>query len=630
VSAVLLLSLAGVAWKAGLLTPRPPRPDQPPISLESVDPRLAYAGPLRNVRPEVQYLGDARCAECHADIAESYRHHRMGRSLAPVAELAVSQAYDEKHHNPFTALDSRFVVERQGDRVWHRQTRLDAAGRPVYESAQEVGYAVGAGRSGFSYITDRNGYLFQTPISWYSQKDRWDVSPGFSADLLTGRPVTGDCLFCHTNRAHAVEGYQNRYEQPVFSGHAIGCERCHGPGGLHARSLKAEDIVNPGKLDPDLREAVCQQCHLEGETRVLRRGRGLYDFRPGLPLSDFWSVFVRAHVGREDQRAVHHVEQMYASKCFQSSRDDAKLGCTSCHDPHVSVAPERRVAYFRDRCLRCHEAHAAATSCALPAEERQRQSPSDSCVDCHMPRYTLTDVAHSAATDHRIPRRPMKPDMPELPEPAGSGLLLAPFGQQRLDLRDHELVRDAGIALLKASMAGRLPRAAAASQALGLLETSLRRFPDDVEGHEARGWALATDEQAPQALAAFEAALAREPRREMSLVGAALMTEATGQHLRALDYWRRCVEMNPELALYRRHLAQALARQQAWDELRPQVQAWLRLDPGSAEGRMLWVTCLLHDGRKADAAAEFGRIEALRPPELEQLRATYQRLSHDH
>src|SRR5712691_10215802 len=40
----------------------------------------------RNTRPGVQYVGDANCASCHPDQAESYRQHPMGRSFAQIAE----------------------------------------------------------------------------------------------------------------------------------------------------------------------------------------------------------------------------------------------------------------------------------------------------------------------------------------------------------------------------------------------------------------------------------------------------------------------------------------------------------------------------------------------------------------
>ena len=42
--------------------------------------------PWKNAHAGVKYVGDAACARCHADIAESFRRHPMGRSLAPIAE----------------------------------------------------------------------------------------------------------------------------------------------------------------------------------------------------------------------------------------------------------------------------------------------------------------------------------------------------------------------------------------------------------------------------------------------------------------------------------------------------------------------------------------------------------------
>src|SRR5207253_975908 len=77
-------------------------------------------------------------------------------------------------------------------------------------------------------------------------------------------------------------------------------ERCHGPGELHVQRQRErrtepgdwdDTIVNPSRLEPALREAVCEQCHLQGQARVLRRGRGVFDYRPGLPLHLSWTVF---------------------------------------------------------------------------------------------------------------------------------------------------------------------------------------------------------------------------------------------------------------------------------------------------------------------------------------------------
>lgn len=121
-----------------------------------------------------------------------------------------------------------------------------------------------------------------------------------------------------------MAGTENRYRQPIFQGHAIGCERCHGPGELHVRKPEPvgdelPNIVNPAKLQPMLREAVCQQCHLQGDIRVVRAGRSLTDYRPGLPLPSIESVFVKAE-NFDKTRFFGQVEQMSESRCFRESR----------------------------------------------------------------------------------------------------------------------------------------------------------------------------------------------------------------------------------------------------------------------------------------------------------------------
>ena len=253
---VLLLAagLGGVAlWVA--FGPPAPVPDEELAENDPPpDPRLAYQGPFRNIQPDVQYVGDEKCSECHKEIELTYREHPMGRSMVPVAALEGSQPYDAEHHNPFEAFGIQFRVDPRGDRVFHRQTQLNEDGEPIYDFAQEVDYVVGSGQRGHSYLSCRDGYVLQTPVSWFSEKAIWDLSPGFARWACSGRMVPGECLYCHANRVEPVENTRNRYREPVFRGHAIGCERCHGPGELHARTLDPDDIVNPSRLEPALGE----------------------------------------------------------------------------------------------------------------------------------------------------------------------------------------------------------------------------------------------------------------------------------------------------------------------------------------------------------------------------------------
>jgi hypothetical protein len=556
------------------------------------DPRLEYAGPFQNIHPDVRYVGDAQCAGCHEDIVQTYHQHPMARSLFPLAETVQQQPLDEAHHNPFEALGRRFQVERRGERIWHRQESTGIASQTERQQNLEVHYVIGSGTRGHSYLTNRDGFLFQTPISWYSQKKLWDLSPGFRDTTLPERPIAGMCLFCHANQARIDEGTENHYEEPIFAGHGIGCERCHGPGERHIDNPGQRDprtgvdytIVNPRHLEPALREAVCAQCHLAGEVRLLRRGRKLFDFRPGLALGQFWAIFVQPREPGQEDKAVNHVEQMHLSRCFQASA--GRLGCLSCHDPHVAVGPEQRIGHYRDRCLVCHQQH----GCSLPPAVRRHTQADDSCIACHMPRYGAVDIAHAAATNHRIIRQPPSAAAAGATPPPSTRSLV-PFDRADGDSHEVERQRDLAIAFLHLAHRDKLETLSYPLSPLPLLEQAVQYDPDDLDAWEAKGAALMLQRRFRESLAAFETVLAHAPRRERSLVQAALLTQQLQQRDASRRYWLQVVAVNPWMANYRQRLALLLAEEEAWEDCRRQCEAWLRLDPASVEARALLARC---------------------------------------
>ena len=617
VAAAALAAVAGVAVVWAVVgrrgRPAPPPPSAPPAP----DARLTYAGPFLNVRPDVRYVGDEACDDCHHDLTLSYHKHPMARTLMPIARLAPSQSYDASVNNPFEAFGSRFRVERDGDVVRHRWTRLDVNGQPIFEDVQEVAYAIGSGVHGYSYLADHGGFVFQLPISWFEQKHFWGLSPQFHPDILAGRPVPADCLFCHANRARPVAGTYNRYEEPLSDGCGVGCERCHGPGGLHVHNPGLDaaasldpTIVNPARLAPPLREAVCEQCHLEGTARVVRRGREAADFRPGLPLESVLSVFVKTSAGGADRKAVNHVEQMYQSGCFRRGSGDDRIGCVSCHDPHDYVGPDRRVAWYRAACRNCHGRK--QPDCSVPEAERRRSSPDDSCIQCHMPPYGTSDIVHVASTDHRIPRRPDQADAPD-DRTADSSALVSLFHHDRLDERDPEYRRDLALALAAVAEKKDGPVEAAGRAADPLLDEAVRNFPDDLPALEAKGRRALLAGRMADALAPFESCLARAPDRGIALAGAAYASHVLGKDEASLGYWRRFVAVDPWSTVGRAGLADTLASRQQWAEAQDQAVEWVRLAPQNPEAHKLLIRLRLKTGDRDGAEADLKTLKALQP-----------------
>ncbi|HEV3259251.1 MAG TPA: hypothetical protein VG013_20455 [Gemmataceae bacterium] len=593
------------------------------------DPRLTFPTPFRNVRPEVQYVGDESCAGCHPRHAETYRRHPMGRSLAAVTRARGRERYEPTAHNPFASGGFSFLVEQRGDRVFHKETRPSPTGRTAVEFTAEVQFVIGSGTRAHSYLVNHDGHLFQSAITWYSQKKRWDLSPGFAGNPHSDRAITTECLFCHCNRVEPVADTINRYREPIFHGYSIGCERCHGPGELHVRRRErkeagrgAEDtIVNPGRLPPVLREAVCQQCHLQGVSRVLRRGRQPFDYRPGLPLDLFWSVFVQP--SRPGDKAVSQVEQMVASRCFRAS--SGKLGCTSCHDPHELPPEEKKTGYYRSRCLTCH----TEASCGLAPAARHAKDKDDSCVGCHMKRLPTADVAHTALTDHRLlrpGRAGNRHTAAEGTEP-GEGDPLVPFLQAPAEARDSGVSRDLGIALTRlaeSSLQGQPGRVRLARNALLLLEAAVRAAPDDLPGRQAQALALWLLGRQAEALEACEVALTHAPRREETLACAAALSAQLGKHEQAVGYWRRALAVDPWSARYHYELARLLVLRQEWPAAVEESRAAVRLHPFHLEARKILVLGYLQTGRRGEARAELDRLLGLDPPDGDLLQRWFE------
>jgi tetratricopeptide (TPR) repeat protein len=595
-------------------------------------PDVYADSPFQNARPGIRYVGDAACARCHREIAETYRSHPMGRSLAMLGPDSEGAAIDTRAVLPFEAKGVRYTVERRDGRTFHKATRRGADGTVFAEIEAEVKYALGSGTRGIAFLIERDGFLFQSPIAWFAQAARWDISPGygeFTAKPNFERPIQPECLFCHANQFRAAAGTLNRYVTPIFQGHAIGCERCHGPGALHvSRDGASGDseltIVNPADLTPVLRDSVCQQCHLQGSFRFTRAGREPLDFRPGLPFHRFWAAFLMKNRERGKFEAVGHVEQMESSRCFRASQ--GQLGCISCHDPHRLPPPSEKAAYYRERCLECHEQR----GCSLPSVDRQAGGQGDDCVACHMPRPALTNIPHTAATDHRIPRggHGFVPEGPRgaSDQPGESLLFDYHWGLMTAEER-RDAARDQGMALsLAARIMSASPQLARipASQAVPLLNAAVHDRPDDLAAGESLGLALGMLDRREAALRAYEAVLRIDQGRELALRSSGRVLGRLGRPDLARAALAKTIAIDPWRSEYHLALADLCRQAGDWPAAVAACHEAIRLNPELLEARSLLVHCYLRSNEPKKADAEFQFLLRFYPASREVWQEWYQ------
>jgi hypothetical protein len=480
------------------------------------------------------------CVNCHPRETNRYLASAMGRSVGPPDVIAGGRI-------THTASSSSLTARGQSSRGATGRERA----APLIHSLTERGVTaeyqialqIGRGLKARTYAVRVGDYLLESPLSWYKAAG-WDLSPGYESMQLIDfdRPVTENCLFCHADHARATDADGRRI--PLATVGAIGCDRCHGPVEAHVRKPGATNIVNPAKLSGTARDSVCEQCHLEGETRVTNPGKSQWDYHPGQPLEN---TIVTYLLRDPNHKAVTQVEELADSKCVR----DGKLWCGTCHDPHGTVN-------ITQVCNSCHVgAHTPARA---------------ECVSCHMPSRPAGNVAHMAVVDHRIQRPGSAAEPPAGPPLRAWREPPADFRTRNLALAGLQLAAEKNLPALAAQSTRLLDSIPAAQQnsdadVLSGLEVL---YLGTAKGVELSKWAV---DAAPQS-ATFAM------NHGLALIRADDLAEAERELNRALM-------LDPSLMQAAAQLAVLYDRQRRQADSKAVIDRWLKWNPQSIQFRLV-------------------------------------------
>ncbi len=332
-------------------------------------------------------------------------------------------------------------------------------------------------------------YVLYHPDAWYDGSNQPIFTPSSTlADAATNsRNLSKGCSGCHVTGleltqsaagewiAHGASvdpATESMYLDPnIFDidndGDLdqinIGCERCHGPGGDHATTPTAANIINPETdLTIDQANNLCGMCHSRGHS--LPNGTFSFPFDDNNMLSwtvgdlvaDFYSDG-GGYWGDGIQSKKHH-QQFY--DFYKSSKPVSQfepVGCFSCHDVHntsehhirTEIAEEDSlgapitIATNNDDnslCLSCHATHGhfsdipkewvanystyeSEIAAVVTNHTRHSWDPTDQngtngasrCSKCHNPKMAKSAIAydiHSHTFDPVSPEKTIEFDMP--------------------------------------------------------------------------------------------------------------------------------------------------------------------------------------------------------------------------
>ena len=304
------------------------------------------------------------CVACHAQ-GRSQPATSMAHASEPVQEAT---SLSQKSPLTFHSAEYSYQIEQRGDQSIYTVTD----GKQTFEIP--IGWAIGAGRIGQTYVFQKDGEFYEARVSFFSAINGLDTTIGDSnpnpKNLLdaAGRHMeateTARCFGCHMTDA-AENGRLTLDKMKP----GLQCVHCHTAAAKHLAGmaegdLDLDEMKKLKALSTDETTNFCGQCHRTLEDVLFLK-------QPEIDTVRFQPY------------------RLTLSKCYDLR--DPRIGCLACHDPHEELKTE--TAYYDGKCLACH-------SGGKPGARPCRVSKKD-CTDCHMPKIELPGGHHKFA-DHTI------------------------------------------------------------------------------------------------------------------------------------------------------------------------------------------------------------------------------------
>tara|TARA_R110002072_G_scaffold303140_1_gene495629 strand:+ start:130540 stop:131796 length:1257 start_codon:yes stop_codon:yes gene_type:complete len=341
------------------------RPDDPPVG-------LTQSG------ADVNFVGTARCAECHPDRASDYRTTGHSRTFQVMEDSPIPSRLDGKRYvDPIRKTELEYRKEGAGLAV-----RIPEV---LGDDPFPLQYVFGSGQHAFTFLTlipgpggEAIGLEHRVSLFSATASDR-TVIPGGALGLTPGQKnyrineevdhfghiVSGgtlrNCIRCHTTTGE-IRGGEVINLMPN-----VGCESCHGPGSRHAEGMSRKHSSAPAALPRSVR-------------------------KPGQMFTAKWSALDEIRMCGECHRMPEDISSdrispyhpstirfqpigLLKSRCYLES--DKNLSCSGCHNPHLHSSSQSRSDY-ESKCISCHSAigQKKGTSCPVSSQKN--------CIECHM------------------------------------------------------------------------------------------------------------------------------------------------------------------------------------------------------------------------------------------------------
>ena len=172
------------------------------------DPALAFL----NLHDSVEYVGMQTCRSCHSNVYDTYIHTGMGQSFGAATWQKTAATFGDSALVYDPHLDFYYKPYFEDSILYVLEFRLSGKDT-THRRVERIDYIIGSGHHTNSHMINRNGYVYQAPITYYTQEGHWDLAPGFEDgdNNRFSRMIGSECLTCHNHTPTPAFGSENKY-----------------------------------------------------------------------------------------------------------------------------------------------------------------------------------------------------------------------------------------------------------------------------------------------------------------------------------------------------------------------------------------------------------------------------------
>ena len=316
-----------------------------------------------------QFVGSDNCQECHEDEFKTWKQTPHSMMVRSTRDGLLKDAKDN------------WAKDAKGN---PGPTKANITGTPA--TLDDVVYVIGAKwkqrflvknpQTGNHQFLDKQWNRASNAWEGYGQKNDWETQ----------------CSTCHATgfRITAYDPKNPAAMKVAMSEKNTGCEACHGPGSVHAKTKKAGDIFNPRKGSKAEADKVCGYCHVRVENDQWLTAQGKHSEHIPHPVlgetfkagQDDWTKWYPEKLLAPGVHAEDPINKNYPNTDLNNAFfiDEAaqKAGLFEGRKHHQEYQEHLQSAHAKQGkagCLDCHSLHAV--------EGKKAMTPTETCKSCH-------------------------------------------------------------------------------------------------------------------------------------------------------------------------------------------------------------------------------------------------------